>query len=48
MLEGLTAKFAESGVAAKAELGTLRKSRDVVEKFSAGSPRGGGFVDRQA
>jgi hypothetical protein len=47
-LDGLAAKFAEAGGAAQQEMGVLRKARDVVQKFSAGSPRGGGFVDRQA
>ncbi len=47
-LEAFVAKMADAGGAVQGELGTLRKARDVMQKFSAGSPSGGGFVDRRA
>jgi hypothetical protein len=47
-LEGIVEKFAAAGGDMQQELGTLRKARDVMQKFSAGPPPGGGFVDRRA
>ena len=47
-LDTVLARLGDAGTAVRAELGTLRKSRDVLEKFGAGPPPGGGFVDRRA
>lgn len=47
-LEGLLGKFAAEGGAVRGELGTLRKARDVMQKFATGLPPGGGIVDRRA
>lgn len=47
-LEAFTARMAEVGSVVQDELGSLRKARDMMQKFSAGSPSGGGYVDRRA
>jgi hypothetical protein len=47
-LDALLAKFAQAGSGLQAEMGALRKTRDVLQKFAAGPPPGGGFVDRRA
>ena len=47
-LEALLHKFATEGDAMQGELGTLRKARDVMQKFASGQQSGGGFVDRRA
>ena len=47
-LEALTTRLGSAGAAVQEELGTLRKARDVMQKFASGPPAGGGFVDRRA
>jgi hypothetical protein len=47
-LEALLHKLAADGGAMRGELGTLRKARDVMQKFASGQQSGGGFVDRRA
>ncbi len=47
-LERVVERFSAAGGAAQEELGTLRKARDVMQKFASGPPPGGGFVDRRA
>jgi hypothetical protein len=46
-LETLLGKFSTAGNAVHEELGTLRKARDVMQKFAAGPRSGGGIVDRR-